>query len=96
MLIEAMACGVAVMASNSGEIPHVVKYAGLLLPEQDVQAWTEGLTRLLSNKGMRADLAYKGRERAQLEFAWPRIAGRHLEFFEELTAAGNPPKAALR
>jgi glycosyltransferase involved in cell wall biosynthesis len=95
MLIEAMACGVAVMASNSGEIPHVVKYAGVLLPEQDVDAWTDGLSRLLSNKGMRADLGYKGRERAQLEFAWPRIAGRHLEFFDELTA-GRTAGAAVR
>jgi glycosyltransferase involved in cell wall biosynthesis len=85
MLIEAMACGVAVAASDSGEIPHVIKYAGLLLPERDAAAWTAGLTRLLSNKAARADLSYKGRERANLEFAWPRIAGRHLEFFEELT-----------
>lgn len=84
MLIEAMACGVAVAASDSGEIPHVVKYAGVLLPEGDVAAWTDGLSRLLSSKAMRADLAYKGRERVHLEFAWPRIAGRHLEFFEEL------------
>jgi glycosyltransferase involved in cell wall biosynthesis len=87
MLIEAMACGVAVAASDSGEIPHVVKYAGLLLPEQDVAAWTEGLSRLLSSTGMRADLAYKGRERAHQEFAWPRVAARHLDFFEELTSA---------
>jgi glycosyltransferase involved in cell wall biosynthesis len=94
MLIEAMACGVAVVASDSGEIPHVVKYAAVVLPEQDVAAWTDGLTRLLSNRGARADLAYKGRERAQLEFAWPRIAGRHLEFFDELTASGRRP--ALR
>lgn len=86
MLIEAMACGVAVAASDSGEIPHVVKYAGLLLPEQDVAAWTAGLSRLLFNKDIRADLAYKGRERAHLEFAWPRIARRHLDFFEELSA----------
>ena len=35
VLIEAMACGVPVIGSNSGEIPHVIGDAGLVFPEGD-------------------------------------------------------------
>ncbi len=39
MLTEAMACGVPVVASDSGEIPHVVGGAGIITPEGDTAAW---------------------------------------------------------
>jgi glycosyltransferase involved in cell wall biosynthesis len=86
MLIEAMACGVPVLASRSGEIPHVLGEAGMLLPEDDVVAWTAALTRVMGNPGLRRELADRGLRRARTEFAWPVVARRHLEFFEELTS----------
>ena len=39
MLLEAMASGVAVVASDSGEIPYVVGDAGRVVPEADESAW---------------------------------------------------------
>ena len=51
MLIEAMACGVPVVASRSGEIPHVVGDAGLLVDEADVALWTAAIDRLLGRSG---------------------------------------------
>jgi glycosyltransferase involved in cell wall biosynthesis len=86
MLIEAMACGVPVMASRSGEMPHVVGDAGILLPEADAGAWAAALGRLLADKEARRDLADRGLRRARLEFAWPVVARRHLDFFDELAA----------
>ncbi len=84
MLIEAMACGVPVLASRSGEIPHVVGDAGLLLREDDVEEWTRALRSVVSDPAMRRDLADRGLRRARLEFAWPVVARRHLEFFDDL------------
>jgi len=85
MLIEAMACGVPVLASRSGEMPHVLGDAGLLLPEDDAAAWAATLTRVIADPGLRRDLADRGLRRARTEFAWPVVARRHLEFFDELT-----------
>jgi glycosyltransferase involved in cell wall biosynthesis len=86
MLIEAMACGVPVLASHSGEMPHVVADAGTLLPENDVRAWTEAIDRLLDDGVKRADHRTRGLDRVSTHYAWPVVARAHLEFFETLTS----------
>ena len=84
MLIEAMACGVPVLASRSGEIPHVVGDAGLIVDEADVAVWSSALDRLLADAALRRDLSARGLARAHAKFAWPVVARAHLAFFEEL------------
>jgi glycosyltransferase involved in cell wall biosynthesis len=86
MLVEAMACGVPVVASRSGEIPHVVGDAGVLVDEADIAQWAAAISRFVSDTAVRADFAARGRARAVEHFAWPVIAARHLDFFEQLTA----------
>jgi glycosyltransferase involved in cell wall biosynthesis len=86
MLVEAMACGVAVIASDSGEIPHVVGDAGVLLDEDDVEQWASAIARVTGDRTVRDDYARRGRARAVEHFAWPVIATRHLDFFDELTS----------
>jgi glycosyltransferase involved in cell wall biosynthesis len=84
MLIEAMACGVAVVGSDSGEIPHVIGEAGEIVAEADVAGWTRTLGALIEDPGRRRKLAEAGRDRAVTRFAWPIIGEKHLEFFEEI------------
>ena len=84
MLIEAFASGVAVVGSESGEIPYVLGDAGRVLPERDRAAWTACLEELLSDERARAELAARGLERAHERYAWPVIARQHLAFFDEL------------
>ena len=84
MLIEAMAGGVPVIASRSGEIPHVVSDTGLLVDEADVARWTEAIDRLVGDPDLRRDLAARGLARAHEKYAWPVVARAHLAFFEEL------------
>lgn len=83
MLVEAFACGVPVVGSDSGEIPHVIGDAGVVVPEADEAAWTAALAALLESPARRAELADRGLARAR-QFSWPVIARRHLEFFDEL------------
>ncbi len=86
VLIEAMACGVAVVASDSGEIPFVVHDAGLVIPEDDIGQWADTIDRLVENESLRVDLSVRGLARARAEFSWPVVARRHLDFFDEVLA----------
>jgi glycosyltransferase involved in cell wall biosynthesis len=84
MLIEAFACGVAVMGSDSGEIPYVIQDAGLVVGEKDEQRWVEALSDLLNSPSRRQELAQKGLARSHTVYTWRAIAQQHLDFFSQL------------
>jgi glycosyltransferase involved in cell wall biosynthesis len=81
MLTEAMACGVPVVGSDSGEIPHVVGDAGIITPEGDADALSTVLAELIASPARRAELARRGLARVEAEFTLPHVARRHLAFF---------------
>jgi len=86
MLTEAMACGVPVIGSDSGEIPHVIGDAGLVTPEGDVERLAAALEALVASPERRAELARRGRARVEAEFSLPHVARRHLDFFDQVLA----------
>jgi glycosyltransferase involved in cell wall biosynthesis len=84
MLIEAFACGVPVVASDSGEIPHVVADAGIILPESNIAAWTETLGRLLTDAVERSRLGEAGLERCRQYYFWESVARQYDTFFRKI------------
>jgi glycosyltransferase involved in cell wall biosynthesis len=84
MLLEAFASGVAVMGSDSGEIPYVIGDAGVVVGEADDAAWARALSELLQCPARRGELGARGRARAHEKFAWPLVARRHLTLFDQL------------
>ena len=63
VLVEAMACGVPVVGSTCGEIPHVVGDAGCIFPEGDALALRETLQALADLPETRRRLGEAGRRR---------------------------------
>jgi len=84
MLIEAFACGVPVIGSDSGEIPYVIQNAGVVIGEKDESGWVTAISDLLNNPSQRQELAIKGLERSHSFYTWPIVAQQHLQFFTEL------------
>ncbi len=74
MLIEAMACRVPVIGSDSGEIPHVIGDAGVLVPEGDETALGVALAALAGDPGRRNLLARQGRARVLAHFTQAQVA----------------------
>jgi len=96
MVIEAFAAGVPVVGSDSGEIPHVLGTAGVVVPEADTAAWVEQLDALLADPDRRRALAAVGRARALGEFAWPVVARQYCYFFDRVRETGVGGRGVAR
>ena len=90
VLIEAMACSVAVVGSSSGEIPQVIGDAGLVFPEGDVQALRDSLQRLHDSPALRAELGQRGRERVLAQYTQARIAAATVDVYRQLVDRQRP------
>ena len=88
VLIEAMACAVPVVGSDSGEIPHVIGDAGLLFAEGDVDALRGRLQRLAGDAAERARLSELGRRRVLARYTMARIAQETVRVYAKVTEAG--------
>ncbi len=84
VLIEAMACGVVCVGSDSGEIPHVIGDAGSVVPEGDVGALRAALARLAASPDLRRDLAAAGRARVLARFTMARVASETAAVYREV------------
>ncbi len=83
VLLEAMACGVPVIGSDSGAIPEVIDDAGLIVPEGDAVALSDALAQLLSSPEMRGELSRRGRARAE-HYSQQRLAEQTLAVYREI------------
>jgi glycosyltransferase involved in cell wall biosynthesis len=72
-VLEAMARGLPVIASNTSSIPEIAGDAALLFDPHDDHGMAEAAARLLDDAAFAADLAARGRHRAA-EFTWERAA----------------------
>jgi len=71
--IEAMACGVPVLASSAGSLPEVVGDAGLLFDPHDVAAMSAAILEISTNAGMRSELQERALQRSS-QFSWVAAA----------------------
>lgn len=79
--LEAMACGVPVIVSNTTSLPEVVGDAGISVNPTDVDAIAAGLRSVLNNHDIAQTMIRKGLERAGT-FSWDMCARRTLEIYK--------------
>jgi glycosyltransferase involved in cell wall biosynthesis len=84
-VLEAMASGTPVCASNVSSIPEVVGDAGLLFEPHEPTAIADAMRRLLTDPSLRAELVQRGLAQAR-RFTWDDAAAAVLE---ELERAGG-------
>ncbi len=96
ILLEAMAAGLPVVASNiegyASVLTHEVE--GLLVPPRDADALGDVLTGLVKDAAARARLGTAGRTRAE-DYSWPRVARQLVSYYERLrytTTASRTPR----
>ncbi len=82
-VLEAMACGKAVIVSNKGGMPETVENAGIIIPLNS-NLFSKQILRLLEDYKLRERYARRGAERAKL-FNWEDIASKTLRLYKKIT-----------
>lgn len=90
VLIEAMACELAVIGSDSGEIPNVIGQAGLIFPEGDVNALRGHLRELWQSPMLRESLGKMARQHVLTHYTQAQIAAQTVAVYEEMSDVRSP------
>lgn len=78
--LEAMTCGIPVVATISGPMPEIVDGAGILV-EPNVHSMVKGISKLLENRSLRKRLTRAGLKRVK-KFTWEKCAKETLKVYE--------------
>jgi glycosyltransferase involved in cell wall biosynthesis len=85
-LLEAMACGLAVVATDVGGTAEAAADAALLVPPSNPRALAAALAELLAEPGRARALGEKARSRVVERFGIREVARRHLDLYREVAA----------
>ncbi len=87
-VLEAMACGAAVIAADNTSLPAIVGDAGLLVsPSDDVEIAIR-IKQVLEDRTLRDALRQAARKRAQ-DFSWDRTVGQTIGVYDRLIAEAS-------
>ncbi|HSF44329.1 MAG TPA: glycosyltransferase family 4 protein [Thermoanaerobaculia bacterium] len=86
-LVEAMACGCPVVASDAASLPEIVTHGrdGLLVPPNRPEAIREAILSLRDDPALWRRLAAAARRTVEERFTWDRVADRCLAAYREVS-----------
>jgi glycosyltransferase involved in cell wall biosynthesis/radical SAM superfamily enzyme YgiQ (UPF0313 family) len=97
VLVEAMACERAVVASGEGGVPEIIhdNAEGLLVPSRAPEAMAAAINRLLDDEDLRTCMARAGRARVEGQFTPERQAAAMTDVYRAVVARRNGEVARL-
>ena len=89
VILEAMASGLPVIASEISGIPLAIEHErqGLLVPEQQSEALASALMRLIEDVALRHEMGMAARAKAVSELTWPAVAARYRQSYLDALAS---------
>jgi len=94
-VLEAMACGTPVVCSNTSSLPEVAGEAALLVPPDDVRAWTQAIARVWNEGALRAQMRARGFAQAS-HFTWERAARLTSDLYVHIAGQSSLQTPAVR
>lgn len=84
-ILEAMACGLPVVASAvGGNVRLVDETSGVLFPVEDKEKFVSAVSSLLLNESASAQLGHQGRRKVEAEFSLERMVRTYEDLYAEL------------
>jgi len=83
-VLEAMACGTAVITSNTSSLPEIVNDAGIMVNPHNISDLAEAMHKVLRNEELRKKMINEGLERARI-FSWKTSADETLKICERIS-----------
>jgi glycosyltransferase involved in cell wall biosynthesis len=92
VVLEAMAAGLPVVATDVGGLPEVVQQGetGWLVAPKDVPALADAISHLLAHDQVRTAFGQAGRKRAEQRFSLASMVSRHEDMFLRLLHRSDP------
>lgn len=88
-LVEAMASGIPIVASNKTSIPEIIADAGCYLNDPlDADELSQKIMKVLVDKDLKLELIRRGLKRARI-FSWNRMVKETLHLFEKILGGNN-------
>ncbi len=86
VILEAMACGLSVVATRVGGTPDLIfdRDNGLLVEPNNVEGLYESIKELLTNPGLAAQLGCEARKTVESRFSIDRIVDKYIRLYQEL------------
>ncbi len=81
--LEAMACGVPVIASEVSSLPEVVGDTGMLINPYDEEALAQAILKMISDDGLRHQLSLTALARSS-EFTWDKCARQTVDVYRQV------------
>jgi glycosyltransferase involved in cell wall biosynthesis len=82
-VLEAIACGCPVIASNVSSLPEVVGEAGLLVDPYNIEALARAIRTVLDDDELKREMSRKGIAQAQ-KFSWAKAGAELLAVCQEV------------
>lgn len=95
VLIEAMACGRALVASDCGSIPEVVGDAGIIFPQANYVDLARAIQGLYNNRALLEDLGAEGRQRVLKNFSNEVVADQIAQVYNNIITAVHSKQAYI-
>ena len=95
--LEAMACGIPVVASAVGGLQDTVvdSVTGLLVPPRDPVALAAAVKSLLDDPVRRKQYGRAGRDRVELRYTWSRVASSTADIYGQVVGARSARHSAV-
>lgn len=82
-ILEAMACGIPVVASNRMSVPEVVGDAGIVVNPDNIEKLADSISQVINHVKLQQEFIKKGLNRVQT-FGWDYAASQVLALFDEM------------